>query len=98
MGLIARAIEKQGIATVAFGLTRMYLESIRPPRALFLKWPFGSPLGEPGNVLQQKTVIFDALRLVKESGEPGTIIDLPYRWKRHNYTEPDFTLLLDPSR
>jgi hypothetical protein len=78
---------------VAFGLTRMYLERIHPPRALFLKWPFGNPLGEPGNVLQQKTLIFDALRLVKESRMPGVIVDLPYRWRRHIYAEPDFSLL-----
>jgi len=86
-------MEKRGIVTVTLGLTRNHLESVRPPRALFLKWPFGHPMGEPGNRPQQLTLIFEALRLARECTVPGTIIDLPYRWKRHAYGEPDFDML-----
>lgn len=53
------------------------------PRAVFVKWPMGHPLGEPYMVEQQSTVLkcaFDALERIKE---PGTVIDLPFRWKRH---------------
>ncbi|MEK6680362.1 MAG: hypothetical protein AABY79_00155 [Nitrospirota bacterium] len=54
---------------------------------MFLKWPLGHPLGEPFNVKQQRAILkkaFDALREIKE---PGTIIDLPYKWKRENWEE-----------
>jgi len=59
---------------------------VKPPRALFLRWPFGHPLGEPGNVAQQMTIIRDAFKYLKDINEPGAIIDLPYRWKREKYS------------
>ncbi len=51
-------------------------------RAVFLKWPMGHPLGEPFHVEQQRLVIRKALELLENIKEPGSIIDLPYRWKR----------------
>lgn len=85
MGLIQRAIERAGIPTVSISLLRKLTEEVRPPRTLFLRWPFGHPLGEPGNVAQQMKVIRDSFRALKEIKEPGTIIDLPYKWKREKY-------------
>ena len=85
MGLIQREIEKAGIPTISISIVRKLTEEVRPPRAIFLKWPFGHPLGEPGNVAQQMTVLRDAFKAIKEIKEPGTIIDLPYRWKREKY-------------
>lgn len=85
MGLIQREIEKQGIPTISISIVRRFTEEIKPPRAVFLRWPLGHPLGEPFKVKQHMTVlrrVFDALRDIKE---PGTIIDLPYRWKREDY-------------
>jgi len=70
---------------VSISIVRKFTEEIRPPRAVFLKWPIGHPLGEPFKVKQHMTVLkraFDALRDIKE---PGTIIDLPYRWRREDY-------------
>lgn len=88
--MIARAIEQKGITTVAFGLTRNHLEAVKPPRSLFIRWPFGSPMGEPGNIPQQMTLLCDALKMARECVTPGTIIDLPYKWRRHVYSGPDF--------
>lgn len=62
---------------------------MKPPRALFLRWPFGHPLGEPENVAQQMTVIRDAFNALREIKTPGTIIDMPYRWKREKYPPED---------
>jgi D-proline reductase (dithiol) PrdB len=58
---------------------------VKPPRSVFLKWPYGHPLGEPGAVNQQTTVLLDALRLLATATQPGVIVDLPYRWKREKY-------------
>lgn len=85
MGLLQREIEASGIPTIGISIVRDYSEKVKPPRTVFLKWPFGHPLGEPGNVLQQRTVILEAFRVLYTLDEPGTIIDLPFRWRRHDY-------------
>ena len=85
MGLIQREVEKAGIPTISISILRKLTEEVKPPRAVFLKWPFGHPLGEPGNVAQQMTVLRDAFQALEEIKKPGTIIDLSYRWKREKY-------------
>jgi D-proline reductase (dithiol) PrdB len=65
VGLIARAIETAGIPTVSISITKDLTESVGVPRAVFVKWPLGHPLGEPQNAAQQRTLIFDALSLLE---------------------------------
>lgn len=43
----------------------------------------GHPLGEPFNADTQMAVLKSALRALETIKVPGTIIDLPYRWRRH---------------
>jgi D-proline reductase (dithiol) PrdB len=85
VGLIQRAIESVGIATVGISIVREYTEKVKPPRTVYLHWPFGHPLGEPGKVEQQRAVVLEALRALYQIKEPGSIIDLPFRWRRENY-------------
>ena len=85
MGLIQREIEKAGIASVGVTIVREFTEKVQPPRSVYLKWPFGHPLGEPGNIKQQRAVIFEAFRALYSITTPGEIIDLPFRWRRHDY-------------
>lgn len=80
-----REIEKAGIPTVGVSIVREYTEKVRPPRTVFLKWPFGHPFGEPFNVAQQRAVLSEALGALCSIEEPGLIIDLPFKWKRHTY-------------
>jgi len=93
VGLIARAIEAGGIPTVSVSLARDLTEAVGAPRSVFVKWPLGHPLGEADAPLQQRTILFDALRLLQEATQPGVIVDLDYRWRRQSYTEPDWSLL-----
>ena len=65
---------------------RAYSEQVRPPRTVFLRWPYGHPFGEAGNGAQQRTVLRAALRALAETTVPGTIVDLPYRWRRETYS------------
>lgn len=58
---------------------------MKPPRTLFLRWPFGNPCGEPGNRAQQRRVVLDMLEAVRGLGEAGAIVDLPYRWRREDW-------------
>ena len=82
MGLIQRVIEESGIPTIGISIVREYTEQVKAPRSVFLKWPFGHPLGEPGRIDQQRRVLEDAFKALVEITEPGTIVDLPYKWKR----------------
>lgn len=88
MGLIARTIEAAGIPTVSIIGLKEIAEKVRPPRAVHLKWPFGHPLGEPGNRAQQLSLIHYALRALYDMSEPGTILEPGWAWRRQRYTEP----------
>jgi D-proline reductase (dithiol) PrdB len=85
VGLIQREIEKIGIPTVGISLVRRFSEAVRPPRTVFLRWPFGHPLGEPFNIPQQRTVSLKALEALYCITRPGEILDLPFAWRRHSY-------------
>ncbi len=60
-GALARVLEQQGLATAAFSLVREYTEKVRPPRAVFVPFPFGAPCGLPGEREQQLSVVRTAL-------------------------------------
>lgn len=70
MGVIQREIEKAGVATVSVTLVREFTEKVRPPRALWVPFPFGRPLGAPGNAKVQRQVIERALALVSAPSGP----------------------------
>lgn len=95
MGLVQRVLESKGIPTVSISLVREVTERLRPPRALYLKWPFGHPLGEPGNVLQQRRVLWECFRDLHQRPRDarGEVRDLGLRWKRETYGPVDFAAL-----
>jgi hypothetical protein len=82
VGLIQRAAEEAGLPTISMGNMADRMGHIKPPRAVLVKFPRGSMLGEPGNRKRQRRIIIDALEALKTMTEPGTIKELPYRWKR----------------
>lgn len=85
MGLLAREIEAAGITTAALALVREVAVEVRAPRMLYLHWPFGHALGEPGGVEQQRTVLRDLFSMARRAPRPGLVVDLPYRWRRESY-------------
>ncbi len=85
MGLLAREIEARGVTTVALALVREVALAAGAPRFLYVHWPFGHALGEPGNVAQQRTVLHDMLSMAAAATRPGIVLDLPYRWRREHY-------------
>ena len=86
MGLIQREIERAGIPTIGISIVREFSEKVKPPRTVFLRWPFGHPLGEPNNRPQQRAVLFEAFRNLYQLEQAGTIVDLPFRWRREKYS------------
>lgn len=52
------------------------------PRAGWVRFPLGTPFGEPGQKDIQRAILGDLLTLVEEAAEPGTIVKFSYRWRR----------------
>jgi hypothetical protein len=76
VGLVAAELERQGIATVVIQLLREVAERMRPPRALFVPFPHGYPLGKPHDLAAQHAVLEAALRLLEDrSLTPPVLLD-----------------------
>ena len=78
-------LEEHGISTVVVNQGLQQPMRVKPPRSLYVKHPYGQPFGQPGNVDQQRTIVEDALDLLKSVTEPGTIVHSPYRWRREDF-------------
>jgi hypothetical protein len=89
VGLLAREVEGAGITTAALALVREVAVEVRAPRMLYLHWPYGHAMGEPGNVEQQRAILHDLLSMARTAPRPGLLVDLPYRWRRETYPPID---------
>jgi hypothetical protein len=68
--VLARALEAQGIATTSISMVREHTEKVKPPRALFVPFPFGHALGRPNDPALQHRVLRAALDLLTEPAGP----------------------------
>jgi hypothetical protein len=76
VSLVAAELERQGISTVALQLLREIAEAVRPPRALFVPFPHGYPLGRPDDPPRQRAVIEAALGLFEQPDlRPPALVD-----------------------
>ncbi len=66
---------------------REYTEKVKPPRTVFLRWPFGHPLGEPFNLAQQRAVLTEAFKALYSIKKAGEIVDVPFKWRKHEYRD-----------
>ena len=73
------------MTTVGLALVREVAVAAHAPRLLFVHWPFGHALGEPGRVEQQRTVLRDMLSMAISAPRRGLVVELPYRWRRETY-------------
>lgn len=85
MGLIQRAIETEGIPTVGITLQKTVTHKVRPPRAVYLRYPFGHPMGEAFAVRQQRAILEAALEALETLTEPGAIVEPGWVWRRHRF-------------
>jgi len=67
---LARVLEAQGLSTVMLALVREFVVKVRPPRAVFVPFPFGAPCGMPGDRDQQLSVLRTALRTFEADAGP----------------------------
>ena len=77
MSLVAAELERRGISTVALQLLRSVAQRVGPPRALFVPFRHGYPLGAPGDPGRQHEVIEAALSLLEDRNRrPPVLRDL----------------------
>jgi hypothetical protein len=68
--VLARALEQAGVSTTSISLVREHTEKVKPPRALFVPFPFGMALGRPDDPELQHRVLRAALDLLLEQAGP----------------------------
>jgi hypothetical protein len=68
--VLARALEQAGVSTTSISLVREHTEKVKPPRALFVPFPFGMALGRPNDPGLQHRVLHAALDLLAEPAGP----------------------------
>ena len=82
MGVLSQYVERPvneggaGIATVQVSLIKPVTEAVRPPRALWVPFPLGRPLGPPNRPDIQLDVLRQTLGLVDQPTAPA-LIDYP---------------------
>ena len=76
MSVLCHVFEGAGLTTVAIASVREHAEKVKPPRALFVPFPYGYPLGQPNNPEYQHRVIAAALKLVEQPTGP-VLMDFP---------------------
>ena len=86
MGALGHFLEREGIPTTGISLVREHTEKIRPPRALWVTFELGRPLGIPGDAPFQRRVVRAALDLLARADGP-LIADHP----EHVAEPADFT-------
>ncbi len=82
VGLIQRAVEAAGISTTSITLIAEMTRKVCPPRALFVPYNFGHPLGEPNNRTLQHAIIAETLALLTDRSKPPIL-------KKSVQTRPD---------
>lgn len=88
MGLVQNLIEAEGIATISVTLKPEITWGVKVPRAAYVRFPLGHPLGDPGRSDLQERILRDLLAGIEatpgppdDPGRCGPIIRLPYRWR-----------------
>ncbi len=76
MGGLSHYLEDEGVATTQISLIKEHSLTIKPPRALWVSFPLGRPLGSPNDPAFQKDVLKHALNLLNEQSGP-VLADFP---------------------
>jgi hypothetical protein len=70
VGALGHFLERQGIPTTGISLVREHTEIVRPPRALWVTFDLGRPLGIPDDLPFQRRVVKAALGLLARTDGP----------------------------
>ena len=70
MSALSHFLETEGLSTTGISLVREHTEAMAPPRALWVPFPLGRPLGAAGDAAFQHRVIAAALALLDKPEGP----------------------------
>ena len=70
MGALAHYFEDEGVATTQISLIREHTQVIEPPRALWVPFELGRPLGVANDPVFQKRVLLASLKLLEANSGP----------------------------
>jgi hypothetical protein len=76
VGVLAHFLEEEGIPTAGISLIRPHTEILKPPRALWVPFELGRPMGPPDNPAFQRRVLTDLLKLFEAPAGP-LLVDFP---------------------
>jgi len=77
VGGLAHYLEEEELATIQISLIRPQTEKTKPPRALWVPFELGRPMGAPNDPEFQKKVLRAALGLLDRDDGPVLIEDFP---------------------
>lgn len=77
MSAVGHYLEDEGIASAGISLVREHSEVMRPPRALWVPFMLGRPLGVPDDPAFQREVLRALLDLFEAPGGPVLLSDFP---------------------
>jgi hypothetical protein len=90
VGVLSRALERAGLVTVGITLVREHTEKVNPPRALWVPYPYGRPLGAPDDPRLQHEIIRAALDLYAAPAGP-VMAEFPEQGSQGDLTLPQAT-------
>lgn len=61
-------------------MNRDIIEAVKAPRALYVHFPYGAPLGPPAERETQREVIRNALDVLVNATIPGTVVESDVEW------------------
>lgn len=80
VGLIAREIEAQGIATICLSSAYSITAAVNPPRAVYLDFPLGHTSGKAHDKALQRRIMIQTLQALESIQSPGQIVELEHQW------------------
>jgi hypothetical protein len=86
---IGHFLEDEGIATASISLIRLHTETMRPPRALWVPFEMGRPMGAPHESALQTRVLQSVLGLLERTDGPVILDDFEEDAPRANEQETD---------
>jgi hypothetical protein len=79
--VIARVLEERGLSTVAISLVREHTVKIKPPRAVWVPFPFGMCIGHRNDLEEQRAVL-DLAFSTLDAAQGPVLVDFVARDRR----------------
>ncbi|HEY6910062.1 MAG TPA: glycine/sarcosine/betaine reductase selenoprotein B family protein [Myxococcales bacterium] len=90
LGLAARHLEANGIATVVMACAKDIVEHCGVPRLLFSDFPLGNAAGRPHDRGSQECTLELALRVLESAPAARTTVQSPLRWSESAEWKRDY--------